>query len=110
MAATSVTGVGHGSVEGHNAGSKHTTFGVARLLGPRVMAADAATLTSGAASIVLPLLSGVVGDYIVLVSDATGAAACSGSIAFGANGTTLTLAGTGSHVIHWAIVRTGLTT
>lgn len=110
MGASSVTGLGLGSVEGKNQGSKHWTVGVGRLVGPRVMAAGSATLSSGAADVVLPLLSGDESDYIVLVNDATGAAAASGALAFNDVDATITLAGTGSHVVHWAIVKIGLTT
>lgn len=111
MGASSVTGVGPGSVEGKNQGSKHWTVGVGRLLGPKVMAADAATLAGGAATVVLPKLSGNVSDYIVMVSDASGtAAAVSGTIALNTNDTTLTLAGTGTNAVVWSIIKRGLTT
>lgn len=111
MGASSVTGVGNGSVEGKNQGSKHWTVGVGRLLGPKIMAADVVTLVSGTASVILPKLSGNASDYIVIAtdSDAT-AAAANASLAFGANDCTLTVKGTGTHVIQWAIVKKGLTT
>lgn len=109
MAATSVTGVGLGSADGKNKGSEHMTLGVGKLIGPRVVAADATTLAAGAASVVLPKLDGVVGDYIVTVQDSDGANAASGSLAFNTNDTTLTLAGTSTNVVHWAIVKKGLT-
>lgn len=111
MGASSVTGVGYGSVEGVNAGSKHSTIGVGRLLGPKVMAADAATLATGTATVVLPKLAGNATDYIVMVSDASGtAAATSGTLAFGTNDTTLTLKGTGTNAVVWTIIKRGLTT
>lgn len=111
MGASSVTGVGHGSVEGKNQGSKHWTVGVGRLLGPKIMAADVVTLSSGAATVALPKLSGNATDYIVIATSANSSAtAVSASLAFGANDCTLTIAGTGSQVIQWAIVKKGLTT
>lgn len=109
MGASSVTGVGIGGVEGTNAGSKHWTVSVGRLIGPRVMAADFATLSSGAASVILPALSGVSADYIVHVTDTNASAtAVSGSLAISGDTTTLTLAGTGSHVLAWSIIKVGL--
>lgn len=110
MGASSVTGVGPGSVEGTNQGSKHWTVGVGRLIGPRVMAAGSVTLSGGAATEVLPKLSGNASDYIVIATDATGAEACSASIAFNTNDTTITFAGNTTHVLAWAIIKIGLTT
>lgn len=107
MAATSVTGTGNGSAESNNRGRKENHIGVERLLGPRVVAAGSKALTTGAATVVLPLLPGVVGDYIVLVTDATAANACSGVLSFNTNDTTITLAGTSSDTIQWAIVKVG---
>lgn len=108
MGATSVTGVGQGSVEGSNMGSKHWTVGVGRLLGPRVMVADEVTLSTGAATVKLPLLSGVVGDYVVVATDKTAAAAVKAVLTFNANDTTITFAGTSSDVIQYAIIKKGL--
>lgn len=108
MGATSVTGVGQGSVEGSNMGSKHWTVGVGRLLGPKVMAADVVTLSGAAATVKLPLLPGVVGDYIVLATDKTAAAAVKAVLTFNANDTTITFAGTSTDVIQWAIIKVGL--
>lgn len=109
MGASSVTGVGVGSVEGQNKGSKNMTLGTARLIGPRIVAAGTATLVSGAATVVLPALGSTSG-YVVMVSDASGtAAATSGTLATVAGtSTTLTLAGTGTHLLVWAVVKTGL--
>ena len=111
MGATSATGVGLGSVEGQNAGSKHWTVSVARLLGPRVMAADSVlTDGSGLATVVLPKLSGVVGDYIVLATNATSASVVRGYLTFGANDTTVHIVSGATNTVQWAIVRVGLTT
>jgi hypothetical protein len=108
MGATSVTGVGQGSVEGSNMGSKHWTVGVGRLLGPKVMVADEVALATGAATVKLPLLPGVVGDYIVLATDKTAANAVRAVLTFNANDTTITFAGTGTNVVQYAIVKKGL--
>jgi hypothetical protein len=108
MGATSVTGVGQGSVEGKNMGSKTWTVGVGRLLGPKVMAADEVTLSGAAATVVLPLFPGVVGDYIVLATDKSGNHSVQAALTFNANDTTITFAGTGTDVIQWAIVKKGL--
>lgn len=108
MGASSVTGVGLGSAESGNRGRKDFHVGVERLLGPRVMCAGIKALTGGAATVVLPKLPGVVTDYVVLVSDASGsAAATSGTLTFNTNDTTVTLAGTGTNSLHWAIVKVG---
>lgn len=108
MGATSVTGVGRGSADGKNKGSIHTTLGVDNLIGPRVMAAGTATLDTGAASVVLPAMDGVSADYIVQVTDTTSAAAVKGSLAITSTATTLTLAGTGSHVLAWSVIKVGI--
>ena len=108
MGASSVTGVGLGSAENLNRGRKDFHIGVERLLGPRVMCAAIKALSGGAGTVVLPKLPGVVADYVVLVSDASGtAAATSGTLTFNTNDTTVTLAGTGSNSLHWAVVKVG---
>lgn len=111
MAATSVTGTGLGSADGKNKGSEHMTLGVGHLIGPRVVAADDATLDgSGDGSVVLPVLSGVVGDYIVTANDAdaTAAAAVAASLAMDATSTTVTIKGPASGVVHYSIIKKGL--
>lgn len=111
MTASSVTGRGPGSADGKNKGSSHMTLGVGHLIGPRVVAADDATLDgSGDATVVLPLLPGVVGDYIVTVTDAdaTAAAAVAAQLAFASNSTTLTLKGPNSGVVNYSIIKKGL--
>jgi len=112
MGASSVTGVGPGSVEGLNQGSKHTTFGVGRLIGPRVMAADTVTLDgSGDAEVVLPKMTGNASDYIVVATDrnVSAAAAVGAVLANGSDDSTITFKGTSAHVISWAIIKIGLT-
>lgn len=108
MGATSVTGVGQGSVEGSNMGSKHWTVGVGRLLGPKVMAADHATLSSGTIVVTLPLLPGVVGDYIVVTGNKTNENAVKAVLTFTSNASVVTIDGTGSDVVAWAIIKAGL--
>jgi hypothetical protein len=111
MGATSVTGTGLGSAVPHNKGSIHMSLGVEKLIGPRVVAADEVVLDgSGDATVVLPLLDGVVGDYIVTATDSNtaGATAVTASMAFTATNTVLTFKGTATHVIVWSIVKKGL--
>jgi len=106
MTASSVTGRGLGSADGKNKGSSHMTLGVGHLIGPRVVVADEVTLAAGSATVVLPLLSGAVTDYVVTAtSDGDNVSAV---IAFNANDTTLTFTGTGTDVIHYTIVKKGI--
>lgn len=108
MAATSVTGTGLGAADGKNKGSEHMTLGVGHLIGPRVMASGTATLSGGAATVVLPAMDGVTADYIVIVGDASGtAAATSGTLAITSTATTLTLAGTGTNAVTWMVAKVG---
>ncbi len=108
MAASSVTGTGLGSVEGKNMGRKETTLAASRLIGPRVVAANEVTLSTGAATVLLPLLPGAVTDYIVTATDKTAAAAVRAYLTFEAEDTKITFAGTSSDVIQWQIVKKGL--
>lgn len=109
MGATSVTGVGHGSAELNSRGPKERGFvGAEKVLGPRVMSAGTVTLSGGAGTVVLPVLDGVAADYVVMVQDATAANAASASLAINANDTTLTFAGTASDVLHYSILKVGL--
>ena len=109
MGATSVTGVGYGSADGKNKGSAHMTLDVGNLIGPRIMGAGSATLSSGSATVILPALDGVTADYFVICSDASGtAAATSGTLAISGSTTTLTLKGTGTNAVKWAIVKVGI--
>jgi hypothetical protein len=109
MGATSVTGVGIGGCEGTNPMSKHQSMSTNRLIGPRIMVADVATLSSGTATVKLPLFSGAVTDYAVIISDASGtAAATSATMTFGSNVTTVTLKGTSANVVYWAVLKQGM--
>ena len=79
MGATSVTGVGQGSVEGQNMGSKSWTIGSSRVLGPRVVAAGTVTLSDTTGTVILPLFPGVVGNYICMVTDVNATPAATGA-------------------------------
>ena len=105
MGATSVTGIGHGSVEGKDMGRKEYTVAGNRLIGPRVVAADTTTLAAGAATVVLPMLPGAITNYIVVATDSTAANAVKAVLANGVEDTHITLAGTGTDVIQWAIIK-----
>lgn len=107
MGATSVTGVGQGSVEGQNKGSKHFSIGNSRIIGPRVVMAGTATMSSGAKTVVLPLLSGAVTDYCVVGANQTAATAFKITMTFNANDTHLVFAAGTSDVINYAIIKTG---
>lgn len=109
MAATSVTGKGPGSADGKNKGSGHMTLDVGNLIGPRVMAAGTATLSGGTVTVVLPAMAGVTGDYMVLCGDASGtAAATSATMVISATATTLTLKGTTTNTVKWAVIKIGV--
>ncbi len=109
MAATSVTGRGPGSADGKNKGSTHMTLDVGNLIGPRVMGAGTATLSGGSATVVLPAFDGVTADYMVLCGDASGtAAATSATMAITSTATTLTLKGTGTNTVKWAVIKIGI--
>jgi hypothetical protein len=111
MTATSVTGIGLGSADGQNKGSSHMTLGAGHLIGPRVVAADMATLDgSGDATVILPVLPGVSADYIVSATDSTvvGATAVGADIVITATETTVTLIGTASQTVAWSIIKRGL--
>ena len=104
MGATSVTGKGLGSADGKNKGSAHQTLGVAHLIGPHIVAAGTATLSGGTVSFDLVTMSGVAADYVVLASD-TDASVAAASGTFAPTTGTLTLKGTTTHVIAYAIVK-----
>lgn len=111
MTATSVTGRGLGSADGQNKGSEHMTLGVGHLIGPRVVIADSHTMDGSSDTLVLPVLDGTVGDYIVTATDAdtTSAVAVAASLAMDATSTTLTLfaAATGLDIAY-SIIKKGI--
>lgn len=105
MTATSVTGVsGPGSVAGSQKGSEQMSLGVEKLIGPRVVAADTATIGGGGTvDVDFPTLSGSASDYIVVASDTNSTVAAVNVTAFTTS--QMTLKGTGSHVVNWAIIK-----
>lgn len=106
MGATSVTGVsGPGAVE-VNKGADSTTLGVGHLIGPRVVAAKTATIGGGGTVAVdFPTLEGVAADYIVVATDTNSTVAAVNVTAFTTS--QMTLKGTGTHVVNWAIIKVG---
>jgi len=109
MGATSVTGVGYGSADGKNKGSEHMTLGVGHLIGPRVMACGSVTTTGGGvATVNIPLLAGVAGDYVVMVTATSATLAyVSTALAFG-SGASFTVTAGVTVPVYWAIVKKGL--
>jgi hypothetical protein len=87
MGATSVTGVGFGSVEGLNAGRKEYTVAASRLIGPRVVACGTVTITANGlltsapgsapdtfgagATVMLPFLPTSPDEFLPTVPDAS---------------------------------------
>lgn len=109
MGATSVTGVGHGSADLTSRGPKERGFvGAEKVLGPRVMASGSVTLATGAYTLVLPVMAGVSADYVVMCQEVTGTNVCGASLVISADDTSVTFAGTGSDVLHYSIIRVGL--
>ena len=113
MAATSVTGTGIGSADGHYKGSEHMSLGVEKLVGPRIVIADELHLDGdGDFTLVLPLLPGVVGDYIVLATDADATScncvAAQLSLDNTNERTLLRLKGVASEFVAYAIVKKGI--
>ncbi len=111
MTATSVTGIGLGSADGSNKGSEHMTLGAAHLIGPRVVAADEATLDgSGDLTVILPILPGVSADYMVTATDSDIAAAnaVGADIVITSTETTVTLIGAVDQTVSWVIMKRGL--
>ena len=111
MAATSVTGKGLGSADRKQKGSEHIRLGTEKLIGPRAVAVGTVTLDgSGNATVILPVLTGVTANYLVFANDqnVSAAAAVGASLAISASATTLTIKGTASHLISYAIMKVGL--
>ena len=111
MGATSVTGVsGPGSVAGIQKGSEHMSLGVGKLVGPKVAAAGAATLSGGTFAVEFPALAGAVTDYIVMLS-ANANTLPYVSVALAAITDTdewgFTITGGTSDVVNWAVVKVG---
>ena len=110
MAVTSITGTGIGAAVNQK-GSEHMRLGAEKLIGPRVVAADDATLNgSGVATIKLPALSGSAAEYCVMAndSDTTAAGAVAAALTMDATSTTVALKGPNSSVVCYVIVKKGL--
>ena len=111
MGATSVTGVGGlGSVAGISKGSEEMSLGVAKLVGPRVVAAGTATLNgSGVATVNFPPIIDVATNYIGMAVDtnASPAAVAVTSLPVDANSHVdgIALKGTATHVVNWTVVK-----
>lgn len=112
MAATTATGRGLGSAEETSRGPKERGFiGAEKVLGPRVVACDSVLLDgSGDATVVLPVLSGVTADYMVLATDTdiTGTTAVTAALVISGSATTLTFNGTAANTVAYAIIKVGL--
>ncbi len=111
MGATSVTGKGLGSADKRQKGSEHLRVGAEKIIGPRIVACGAGTLDgSGDLTIILPLPSGVIGDYMVFTTDAqaTAAAATACTMTMVTDGLSLVFKGPAAGAIHYLVVKKGL--
>lgn len=104
MSATSVTGKGNGSADGKNKGSGRMSLGVNHLIGPHVVAAGSATLSSSTFVVEFPVLTGVTADYGFHVTGSTSAAVYVSSKTV--NG--FTINGATAQVVDWMVVKNGL--
>lgn len=108
MGATSVTGVsGIGDVSGQQKGSEHMSLGVSKLVGPRVVQAGTVTLSGGAGVVYFPNIVDTATNYLAMATNTSAAAAVAvtSMTISSSTGGSLTLAGTGSNVINWMIVK-----
>jgi hypothetical protein len=112
MGASSVTGIsGPGSVAGNQKGSEHMSLGVNKLIGPRVVAAGSQTLSGTTGTVEIPALTGVVGDYIVMLTGvSTTEAYISTNLAAVSSTDTwnFTITGGSGEVVNWMVVKKGL--
>lgn len=112
MGATSVTGVsGAGSVAGGQKGSEHMSLSVTKLIGPKVCAAGAKTLTGTTGTVVIPALTGVVGDYVVMLSANTSAHVYVSTAMAAVTDTddwSFVITGGSGAVVNWTVAKTGL--
>ena len=112
MGATSVTGVGVGSAEGYNRGSARMTLGAGHLVGPHVVACGNVALVGGAATVNLGSLTDGASAYSLFVSNMTDTTAVGGTLAAAVSpnvGVFLTLAGAGTDLVAYMVVKNGLT-
>lgn len=112
MAASSVTGTGVGSAEGHNKGTARMTLGSDHLIGPRVVMAGSVALTSGTpsqATVTFPqALSTVTGHYVMAVPVGATAAIAAAGVAvssFTTSGFVLTGPNSVSTTMYWMVVK-----
>jgi hypothetical protein len=113
MGATSVTGVsGAGSVAGYQKGSEHMSLSVKKLIGPHIIACGTATMSSSTAVVEFPAPSGLTTDYVVMLTNTTGATSPYVSVAIAAVANTadwdFTIHAGASDVVNWCVVKTGL--
>jgi len=110
MGATSVTGKGFGSAEAANKGAQgRQTLGVGHLIGPHVVYAGSVQLSGGAATVNISPLVGAASDYIVLASnqDTSSPAAVGASLSESNGDWTLTVGGSGTDTVSYAIISVG---
>jgi hypothetical protein len=106
MGASSVTGVGQGSADkSGQKGSEHLFVGVEKLIGTRVWYTGKVVMTAGTQVVTLPKdLPGVDGDWMILVTDQTAAAAVGVTANAVASAGTFTIAGTSGHTLGYSVV------
>ncbi len=113
MGATSVTGTGRGSVDTQK-GSERTSMGVGGLIGPHVIAAGTATLSTNVVTFQVPLPTNLTAHYVVLATTLNATTANAVAVtSFAVDTTTkegtIALKGAGaSDVIYWAVIRVGV--
>lgn len=111
MGATSVTGVGPGSADGLNRGSSRMTLGAGHLIGPHVVACGNVALVGGASVVNLGSLTEGLSAYSLFVSNMTDTTAVGGTLTAAispSTGVIATLAGTGTDVVAYMVVKNGL--
>lgn len=112
MPATSVTGVsGNGTVAGIQKGSAHMSLGVNKLIGPRVCAAGAKTLTGTRGTVVFPKLTGSASDYVVMVSANSSTLAYVSTALAAVSDTddwSFIITGGSGAVVNWTVVKVGV--
>ena len=117
MGATSVTGVsGHGSAEGHGVKGPHNGRDIyLPIVGPHVVCAGNVTLSAGAAQVDLPdgFVKGSHTGYSVFLQPINGAVNANETVVVAmvddsdGNFDFFTVAGTGTEVVMWMVVKNG---
>lgn len=111
MGATSVTGTGLGSAEKKQKGSERTRVGAEKIVGPRIVASGSGTLDgSGDLTIKLPRPTGVIGDYMIFVTDAnaSAAAAVAATMTLVTDALQIVFKGPANGPINYLVVKKGL--